>query len=172
MQSLVKIVDTKLKDAKRFIKALVSGTNNVQEVIEIAPHGIDSNPPNNKIGAYSTTNVQGVNFIYGYINNKQIAAKGESRVYSTDSSGVVKFNVWLRASGECLLGRSIDEADYVDNLVRFTPLDAAIQSDIVAFINAQLPLIATGIAAGGGSYTPATMSVDISGAKVDELKIQ
>ena len=55
------------------------------------------------------------------------------------------------------------------NLVKHTPLDTALQTFKTA-LQVELGLIATGIAAGGGSYTPGVLTIDISGAKVNELK--
>lgn len=55
------------------------------------------------------------------------------------------------------------------NLVKHTPLDTALQNFKTA-LQVELGLIATGISAGGGSYTPGTLTIDISGAKVDEVK--
>lgn len=55
------------------------------------------------------------------------------------------------------------------NLVKHTPLDTALQTFKTA-LTVELGLIAAGIAAGGGSYTPGVLTIDISGAKVNELK--
>lgn len=55
------------------------------------------------------------------------------------------------------------------NLVKHTPLDTALQTFKTA-LTVELGLIAAGIAAGGGSYTPGMLTIDISAAKVDELK--
>lgn len=55
------------------------------------------------------------------------------------------------------------------NLVKHTPLDTGLQNFITA-LTVELGLISAGIAAGGGSYTPGVLTLDISGAKVNELK--
>lgn len=165
MTSLVTILSTRITAGARLIKAICSGKTNVQEVREIAPHGYDGNAPKNRIAAYSDTPIQGVNIIYGYINTSQAVDVGAMRIYSTNTAGTsVQMYLHLKNDGTAEFGGT------ADNLVRYTPLNSAIQSSIVTFINTQLGLIATGIIAGGGSYTPGTMSVDISAAKITEIK--
>jgi len=56
-----------------------------------------------------------------------------------------------------------------DNAVRFSPLDSNLQN-LVTAIQTELGKIATGIAGAGGSYTPGTLNLDLSGAKIEEIK--
>lgn len=164
MTTLVNVVSTAVSNGLRSIKA-VFGKTNVKEVNEVAPHGIDSNPPKNRIAAQSITTVKGVNVIYGYYNTLQAADTGETYIYSTNSAGTsIAIRFKLKNDGNAELGGN------ADNLVRYAALNTALQNDIKTFINVQLPLIAAGIATGGGSYTPGTMTIDISGSKVNNLK--
>lgn len=164
MITLVKVIGAALSSGMRKIK-VAFGETNVQERPEVMPHGIDSCPPNNRIAAHSTTTVQGVDVVIGYYNTKQTATAGETFIYSTNTAGTsVAITFKLKTDGTAELGGN------ADNLVRYAALNTALQNDIKTFINTQLPLIAAGIAAGGGSYSPGTMTIDISGAKINNLK--
>lgn len=110
--------------------------------------------------------------ILGALNNDEDEPDSDAGLkkyrMKLEGGGVLEYdgdsNKWTMGGGTAeLLGNA-------NNLVKHTALDAALQRDIVTFINTQLSLIAAGIAAGGGSYTPGTMTIDISAAKVNELK--
>lgn len=164
MIALTKVLDTMVKDTMRIVKALRFGRNDVVLAKQIAPFGVDSNPPEGMKAIYANTTLNGEQVIVGYVNKDVLAGVGETRVFSVDGDGAVQAYVWCKASGDINLNGS------ANNLVRYTQLNTAVQNDIVMFINTQLGLIASGIATAGGSYSPGTMSVDISGAKVDTVK--
>ncbi len=162
--SLVKVISTELDKAKkRIVKVLRFGKDDVQTSIEASPFGFDSNPVKDLIAVYSTTSEKGKTVIVGYLNKDLLAAVGESRMYSTNKSGELQTFIHLKNDG------TIELAGSSDNAVRFTPLSSEMQS-LAAAINVELALIATGIGAAGGAYTPGTISIDISGAKIDEIK--
>ncbi len=162
--NITKVISTSLDSVKRRItKVLKHGKNNVVTGLESAPYGIDSNPIADMRAIYSITEDTGKKVIIGYINKNQLASVGENRIYSTDSDGALKFFIWLKNDGTCELGGD------TDNAVRYSPLNTGLQQ-LVSDLQAQLTLIATGIAGGGGSYTPGTLSLDITDSKIDEIK--
>lgn len=164
MINLIKVISSELDSfSRRVVKFLRLGLSDTRTSLEAAPYGIDSNPVKDMIAIYLQTGVKGKDVVVGYINKNQVAEIGESRIYSTDSSGTLKFSIHLKNDGTCEVGGSSH------NLVRYTPLNDGLQ-DFVTFVNQQLGLIATGIAAGGGSYTPGSASIDISDSKIDEIK--
>lgn len=163
MINFVKVISTEIKKAQRVIKILRLGLSDVQTAEESVPFGIDSAVPKDFIAIYAPTSAKGT-VIIGYLNKNQLAETGEMRIYSTNSAGnEVKMYIHLKTDGTAVFGGE------ADNLVRFTPVDDAIK-DIKAFLQQELPLIAAGIATGGGSYTPGTPTFDVADAKIEEFK--
>ncbi len=163
MIAIAKTISTAIIKTYRQITAKVFG-NTPRTTYECMPYGMDANPIAGMNAIYAPTTVNGLPVIIGYLNISQLADVGENRTYSTDANGVVKFYIWQKNDGTCEVGGN------VDNLVRYAKLNLALQNDIVTFINTQLPLIAAGISTGGGSYTPGIMSIDITAAKINEIK--
>lgn len=161
----IKVISTEITNFVRRIKFFRMGGYDTRTANEISPYGFDSNPIKDMIGIYSDTLVNGRQVIIGYINKNQVAALGESRMFSTDDGGEVKFYVWCKNDGTLHLGGS------ADNLVRFSKLEQAfndLQDKWNNFASAYSP--------GGPSIvgTPPTAeesSADISEAKIDEIKI-
>ncbi len=161
---LTKVFSSSLdKISRRVVKFLRNGKSDVQTAEESGPYGVDSNPIRHMIAIYAKTEQAGQNVLIGYINKNQLAEQGEIRIYSTDSDGGLKTYVWCKNNGDILLGGD------ADNAVRFNPLKQEM-TNLQNFINQQLLLIATGIAAGGGSYSPGTLTIDISNSKADKIK--
>lgn len=162
--NLVK-VDSSSKDslARRIIKFLRFGKNDVQTSFAVSPYGIDSHPIKNMIALYAETGEKGKTVIVGYINKNAMAEAGEVRLFSTDNNGSEKIFIWLKNDGTAELGGS------ADNLARYKPIEQLV-TNLNNFLNQQLPLIASGIATGGGSYSPGTANFNISDAKINELK--
>lgn len=154
------IID-KLK--RRVVKFIRMGNSDVQTSIEANAFGIDSNAPAEMIALYAESSIKGKNYIIGYLNKNQLAETGEVRIYSVDANGNQKFYTWLKNDGTYEIGGN------VDNAVRYAKLEAGLNS-MVNLINENLPLIATGIATGGGAYTPINITLDISEAKIAEVK--
>lgn len=164
MNWLVKVISTKLQNGYRLIKHLGMGKDDVQETHYAQPYGTDANPPKAMIALFAQTGSRGESVVVGYINKHQLAAAGEHRIFSTNEDGdEVKFYIHLKADGTCEVGGD------AHNAVRYSPLNDALQ-DFKTAMQAELTAIATGIAAGGGSYSPGTLQIDISAAKIDEIK--
>lgn len=161
---LVKTLNTSFDKLKsRVIKFTRFGLNDTQTATEVAPFGIDSNPLINMVAVYAETASKGDAVIVGYINKDQLAASGEMRLFSKSANGDLKTFIWLKADGKIQLG------GVVDNAVRYSKLKDTIDS-VNQFLNEQLPLIAAGIATGGGSYSPGTANFDVTAAKIDEIQ--
>lgn len=159
------VISTAKDAAKRLlVKVRRYGKDDVQTPTQAAPYGIDSNPIAGMKAIYSPTTESGKNVIIGYINKDHLSDVGEVRLFSTDSNGALKTYVWLKKNGDIQLGGN------TDNLVKYTPLNTSMEQ-LQLFITQQLALIATGIATGGGSYTPGVLDIDISGSKVDKVKV-
>lgn len=150
---------------RRVLKFLGYGKNDVQTALGVAPYGIDSNPIKDMIAVYAPTTDKGSAVIVGYINKNSLAQPGELRFFSTDSNGGEKFYTWLKNDGTFELNGNIN------NLVRYNQLNQELQT-LISTLNAQLLAISTGIATGGGTYTPATLSLNINGAKTPNIKTE
>lgn len=159
MTTLVNVVSTAVSNGLRNIKA-VFGKTNVKEVNEVAPHGIDSNPPKNRIAAQSITTVKGVNVIYGYYNTLQAADTGETYIYSTNSAGTsIAIRFKLKNDGNAELGGN------ADNLIRYAAFNTVMQN-YLTLLNAA---ITAGVSSAGGSYSAPT-APNFTTAKITELK--
>ncbi len=158
-----KLVSSAIENGVRTLKAIVLGKDDVRTALEVTPFGVDSNPTEGLMAIYVETSAKGDRIIVGYLNTNQLAEVGGTRIFSTDKDGNAATSIYLRADG------TIEVRGTGDNMVRYIPLDSGLQS-FKSQIQAELALIAAGIAAAGGSYTPGTLSVDISGAKIDEIK--
>lgn len=164
MSTITRTISTSFdKVTRRIVKVLRFGKTDVKTAIETAPYGIDSNPIAGMRAIYCETDQKGKNVICGYINENQLADTGECRLYSTDDQGNLKTFVWLKKDGTMQIGGSND------NAVRFSPLKTATDK-LATDIQAELVKIAAGIVAGGGTYTPGTISIDISNAKINEVE--
>jgi hypothetical protein len=160
---LTTVFSTSFDKAKRLVvKLLRFGLNDTQTAIEISPYGVDSNPIKDMIALYDKTPGSGETVIVGYMNKNRLSAPGEFRAFSTDSSGNLKSYIWLKNNGNLELNGNADHA------VRFQALETAL-NNMVNLISENLPLIEAGIVAGGGTYTPIPVTLDISAAKIDTV---
>ena len=151
------------KFKRRIVKILRLGKNDIQTGFEALPAQVDSAPLKNMDAIYAPTGERGKVAIIGYLNKNQKAEAGEFRAYSLDSNGGEKIYVWLKKNGTIELGGTDD------NAVRYSPLNDGLQN-FKDLLTAELIKIQAGIAAGGGSYSPGTLTVDISQAKINEIK--
>lgn len=150
--------------AMRTITSVLFGNKDVRESNEVSPYGWDSCPIAGVVAVYADTYSKGDNIVLGYANKNQIATEGQSRMYSTDTAGALKYFVYCK-DNQILIGTGTP----TNHFTQWEALNTQLQSSVVNFINTQLPLIATGIAGGGGSYTPGTMSLNITTAKTDNI---
>lgn len=165
MLTLTKVISTEFNDIKqRLIKVLGFGKNDIQKPIQASPSGDDSNPIKGMIAVYGDTNDLSEKVIIGYLNKTQLAEPGEKRLYSVDSNGALKAYAWFKANGDIHLNGD------TDNAVRWTALNTQLQNEVTA-LNAEFVKIAAAInALVPGLYTPATITLNINSAKINDIK--
>jgi hypothetical protein len=164
MTTISKVISTSITNSKRLIKFLGFGKNDVQEKNEFGPFGIDSNPVKDMVAIVVPSSEIGREIVLGYLNVNQLSAVGETRIFSTNESGVVQIAIHLKNNGNIEIGGNND------NLVRFTELKSGLASQDTA-INVEFGKIATAInAIAPGAYVPATIETNINASKIDELK--
>lgn len=174
--NLTKVISSSIVAGKRMIKFLRMGKSDVREKPQVGPYGFDSCPIPDRIAVYSDTGEQGKSIVIGYINLNQLVNPGESRLYSEDENGNLKFYLWLKNNGTAEFGGTDD------NLVRFIPMEQAFDevndklNDMIskwnAFAAAYVPGSPTTVGLpstlAGQNVSPST--ADISGAKINEIK--
>lgn len=161
--NIVKVISTEIEKKIRFIKFLRFGKIDVQNVKEVSPFGIDGNPLKDMVALYAETSIKGKNYIVGYINPNAISKPGELRLYSLKADGSEAAYCYLKDDG------TIEVLGNADNLVRYSKLNSGLQAEKEK-INAELAKIAAAITSLGGSYTVTPVSIDISEAKISEIK--
>ncbi len=172
MLILANVISVAIANTRRLIKARVfSRTREVQQAL---PYGIDSAPINTSIAAFADTADTGTAVVIGYVYKDAIAAAGESRLYSTNSSGAFQFQVHLKASGEVLIGTSSSDAAYTNFLVKFNELKTGfdlLKTEVNAIVTIFNAHVHTGVTTGVGSSLvsptpamPATATIDSSKA--------
>ncbi len=172
MLNASKVISTALKDAKRFVKILRFGRDDVQDIREAMPFGYDGNPHKDMVAIYGATSEKGKPVIIGYINKNQIADIGETRIYSTNETGDEKIYLHLKNDGSAEFGGD------TDFMVRFNKLKDgydALKSDFNSFVTTYNththPYV--GLVAGVSGTTLATPSAGTpSSASIDDSKIE
>lgn len=164
MAKIGTVVSSKVQDGKRVVKMVVLGKDDVQEIPQVAPHGIDSAPPKGVKALHVETLQRGASVSAGYINKEQQVNAGEIRISSTDADGNEQTFIYLHDNGDISIGGTSD------NMVRYSPLNSGLQafknqvqtefSLIAAVLNTLAP----------GSYTPPVLNIDISGSQINEIK--
>ncbi len=160
MISLSKILSVAVKGGSRILKVWQFGAKTADEA---APFGDDSSPLKDMVAVYADTGEIGEPVIIGYLNQKQLAASGEKRLYSLKPNGDLSFYTWLKNDGTMELGGKND------NLVRFMPLSSGLTSHNTQVV-AELNKIAVAIGALGGSYAPGSVNMNINQSKINEIK--
>lgn len=131
---------------------------------EIAPFGDDSNPVQGMDVIYAITTNDDEPVAIGYMNTHQLAGPGEKRFYSIGPDGkTIAFYTWMKSNGTYEIG------GVADNLIRYEKLNIALQATVDK-LNIELAKIQVGLAAVGGTYAMADVDIDISAAKINEVK--
>ena len=162
MITLAKVKSSSIENFKRIIKVLQFGPKTAKECY---PFGFDSSAPENWTAIYSDTSNKDESIIIGYINKNQIAEVGGSRMYGVANSGEVVSFLYARASGVLELNGNEFSG------VRFQNLVTAINAQN-SLINAELAKVAISIGALGGSYTPNTISTNLTSSESPTVKLK
>lgn len=163
MISFAKIKSSSIEVGKRILKSVtMSGAATSKESY---PFGFDSSPHPDLTAIYAETSNMQEAVIIGYINKNQIAEPGESRMYALSAHGEFLGFVYCRKDGTTSINGDAFSA------VRFQELKTQIDL-LQSQINSQLPLIASGIATGGGVYTPTNVSIDLTNVESPTVKIK
>jgi hypothetical protein len=157
---LSKTISTRIDKAFRFVKTVCFGKNDVRESYEAGPYGFDSCPIPGVVAVYMDTVNKGDNVVVGYANANKIALPGESRMYSTDTSGVLKYFVYVQADKI-----SIGTGTPVNHFTQYE----ALNMQLTSYMNALNVAITAGVASAGGAYTPPTTPLDISTSKTTNI---
>lgn len=131
----------------------------------VSSFGDDSAPLEDMFCLYAKTSENSENYIVGFISKNCITNPGEKRIFSLRPDGSGSIDVHLKNDGTLEIGGNTFTA------VRFSPLEQALISHVNA-LNAELLKIQTGITAAGGAYIPASLSLDLSSAESENIKIQ
>ena len=171
--NFVKVISTKLDEARRFVKYLRLGKSNTQTSFQVAPHGFDSNPVKDMVALYAETGEKGRTVIVGYINKNQIAAIGETRIFSTDSGGELQTFIWLKADGTMQIGGD------ADNMVRFSKLKESIdelKNDLTTLKQVFSSWVTVpndggaALKAASATWAGTALTKNIDDAKIEEIK--
>jgi hypothetical protein len=160
---IITVNSQRIKDGFRRIKSVFS--KDTHESYQLGPFGDDSCPPKGIKGLKFKTDNESVHAILGYFNKSNQAQAGEKRLYAVDAQGDICGYIWIKADG------TIEFNGSSDNIVGYTDLSSALGS-FKNEINAELKKIQASFVAVGGAYERSAVSVDISDAKKDNLKIE
>ena len=178
MIKFTRVNDSFTEKAKRLIKTLGFGKNDVQTPSSISPFGIDSNPVKGMLAIQAESSVLGESVVIGYINEGVIAAKGETHLFSTNADGEEQFRIKLRDNGTIEIGGD------ADNAVRFSELKSGFDQlktdfdNLVTAYNSHIHVTTATIGATAvvgvlsptiAAGTPSTATIDAS--KIDEIKV-
>jgi hypothetical protein len=141
---------------RRVVKFVRYGKKDIQTSLQVAPHGIDSNPVKDLIALYADTGEKGKTVLVGYLNKNVLAAVGETRLYSTDADGALQTFIWLKADGTMELGGN------AKHLARFEDFN----NFVTTVFNAHMHPTA-----GTGAPSPPTLTGTASTASIDSSKI-
>ena len=162
MITLSKLKSVAIEQGKRILKVMQYGPKTANEC---GPFGLDSSPLENYTAIYAETANAGESLIIGYIQKNQIAQQGEARLFSLDSNGLLKAEIFCKADGTIILNGG------VFNSVRYENLNSELQK-LKTDINTELLKVQTAINTLGGTYANTPLNLDLSTAKSDTIKIK
>lgn len=144
---------------KTYIIGIIESRINERiQTLLYGPSGDDSPPLPEDRCLMIKVDGSGNYIISGILCGSQGAGPGEKKLYSRDSNGDIKATIYLKDDGIIEINGNSDYA------VSWTDLNSALQS-LISGINSALANKSD------GSGTPGALSLDISGAKVNEVKL-
>lgn len=180
MVTIVYVSNTTLDaDGFRTVDVVRLGVD-AQTPDEASPWGVDSNPVNDIGAVFSESVEKGSPVCLGYFIRDKKAARGETRLFATNSAGVEQTRIWLHADGTVELGGTGDAGTNANHATQFEALKTAFDelksdfNDLVTKYNAH---VHPGVTSGGSSTavtaTQGTSSAaDVSGAKLTKIKVE
>jgi hypothetical protein len=160
----------------RLLQVQISEDEDVQTVEQFRMPGDDAAPINsdddNNILSKCVVFDIGESWKIAFVVDDGIvpdSTPGVKKIYSIDPA-IGAIAAWQKF----LTDGVIEINGNADNAVAWQDLDDAFNTAVTGFVaqvQAELVKIQTAIAAIGGSYTPGTLTLDLSGAKVDEVKL-
>ena len=162
MITLSKLKSVAIEQGKRILKVMQYGPKTANEC---GPFGLDSSPLENYTAIYAETANAGESLIIGYIQKNQIAQQGEARLFSLDSNGLLKAEIFCKADGTIILNGGVNSS------VRYEPLNTELQK-LKSDINTELLKLQTAVTTLGGTYANAPLNLDLTTAKSDTIKIK
>lgn len=169
--NFVKIDSTLLDNLQRRVaKFLRYGKSDVQTSLQVAPHGIDSNPVKDMYALYGETDQKGKTVVIGYLNKNVLAAIGETRIFSTDANGELQAWTWHKADGTIeMLGSAKHLARFEELKSGFDQLKTDFNNLVNAFNSHMHPTAGTG-APSPPTVTGTSSTASIDSSKIDEIK--
>lgn len=176
MPGIISVISTAIVNKCRLIKCTLMGLNDTRTPKEVSPHGIDSCPLPDARGLYIETSKKGAYVVAGYTTVEKKSTTGETRVFSTNLSGISAAQIWLRTTGTLELNGN------ADNAVKHLALNTALQAEAVKINNnlsailanlTQLNVAVNALAPGSVTtpYVVTPVTVDISAAKVNNVRV-
>mgnify|MGYP003442314731 CR=1 FL=1 len=162
MITLSKLKGVAIEQGQRILKVMQYGPKTANEC---GPFGLDSSPLENYTAIYAETANAGESLIIGYIQKNQIAQQGEARLFSLDSNGLLKAEIFCKADGTIILNGGVNSS------IRYEPLNTELQK-LKSDINTELLRIQTAVTTLGGTYANAPLNLDLTTAKSDTIKIK
>ena len=162
MITLSKLKSVAIEQGQRILKVMQYGPKTANEC---GPFGLDSSPLPEYTAIYSETANAGESLIIGYIQKNQIAQQGEARLFSLDSKGLLKAEIFCKADGTIILNGG------GFNAVRYENLNSELQQ-LKTDMNTELLKVQTAITTLGGTYANVPLNLDLITAKSDTIKIK
>ena len=162
MITLSKLKSIAIEQGQRILKVMQYGPKTANEC---GPFGLDSSPLENYTAIYSETANVGESLIIGYIQKTQLAKQGEARLFSLDSNGLLKAEIFCKADGTILLNGGGFSS------VRYENLNNELQK-LKNDINTELSKVQAAINTLGGTYANTPLILDLTTAKSDTIKIK
>ena len=162
MITLSKLKSVAIEQGQRILKVMQYGPKTANEC---GPFGLDSSPLENYTAIYAETANAGESLIIGYIQKTQLAKQGEARLFSLDSNGLLKAEIFCKADGTIILNGGVNSS------IRYEPLNTELQK-LKNDINTELLKLQTAVTTLGGTYANAPLILDLTTAKSDTIKIK
>ncbi len=179
---IINVISTALDKLKRinvkslFLGNVTNGRGDVREAVQAGPYGFDSNPIAGTRGLYTTTQKKGAYYTYAYLYQDSKAQPGESRMFSTDTEGAFKFNVWLTASGEMLMGDSDVKTAYTNFAVKFNELKTEFNllksshNSLVSLYNSHIHPAIDSVTSAPVTVSPTASQATANSSNIDNAK--